>query len=396
MALQGTRTTQTGVTESRIVRVPDEDMLMLEPNEAPLVTFMLGMKKKKVIESPRIEHFDDDYIDRWVTSSDLVAANAASTTLTLTDGSGIVPGDLLLVPQLGSTAPEQIRVTAKPGANVCTVVRNIGSTGLVAIASGAALVVLGQAFEEGAATPTAKTTSPVQRLGYCQIFRKSIDITRTQASTKNYADGGDERKRLREKMMREFKIAKNRQYLWGVPSESMSGGPSGAPIRTTGGINHYISTNRYDANGLLTQKGFETFSRQAFRYGSEKILLASPVVISAIHQWGNSYLKINPGEKMFGVNIEKVTCGNGVFILLKDWMLEDGVAGQPGFSGYAFSLDMDKITERVLKGADTKMTLNNQTPGTDKFVDEVLSECGLQVRHEKRHAVMYGVSDYAA
>jgi hypothetical protein len=77
-------------------------------------------------------------------------------------------------------------------------------------------------------------------------------------------------------------------------------------------------------------------------------------------------------------------------------MLEDGVAGQPGFSGYAFSLDMDKITERVLKGADTKMTLNNQTPGTDKFVDEVLSECGLQVRHEKRHAVMYGVSDYAA
>ena len=390
----GSTSTSSLVTEQRIVRVPDENLLALEDKETALVQFMLGMKKSENTDSPRLEWFDDDYIDRWATSSALVAADAGSTTLSMTDGSAIIPGDCLLIPQLGTTVPEMVRVSAKPSANVATIVRNVGATGLRTIPSGAAICILGQAFEEGAPTPNSKITQTALRTGKCQIFRKAIDITKTKAKTRTYADNQSERKRLRRKMLQEFKIFKNRQYIWGVPSEDQTGGPTGNPIRTSGGINNYITTNRFDGNGILSQKAMETFSRQAFRYGSERLLLASPMVISAINSWAKSFLQVSSSEKMFGINVTKVQTGHGVWLLARDWSLEDGVSGQAGFGGYAFSLDMDYVCEKVFR--PTTVETDNQVKGTDKFVDEVICETGLKVAQEKRHAVLFGVTDYSA
>jgi len=393
---QGLRTTnQTITTENRLVRVPDEDLMMLEPNETALVQFLLGMKKKKTIQTPRLEWIEDDYMQQWVTTAAQTNANASSTTITLSDGTPVVVGDLLLVPSGSSSNHEMVRVTAKPSDNVCTVVRNVGATGLLTITSGAGLLILGQAHEEGAGAPVAKITTPSTSTNYTQIFKKSINITRTDANSLHYADQGDERRRLVEKAAKEFKIHKNFQYLWGKPSESLTGGANGNPIRTTGGIDHFISTNRYDVSGTLTKKGMETFARMAFRYHSKAILLASPMVISAIHEWGNSFMQMSPAETKFGVNIRRITTGHGEWILMKDWSLRDGVSGQNGFAGYAFSLDMDYISERVLKNSDTRIEKDVQGNDEDRHLDMIWCESGLVVRQEKRHARLFGATDYS-
>lgn len=398
MAVQNQRTTYTAITtENRLERVPDEDLLMLEPQATPLLTFLLGMKAFKEIEVPRIEHFEDDFVPQWVTTAAQTNANASSTTITTTDGTPIAIGDLLLVPSGSSSNHEMVRVTAKSG-NEVTVVRNVGSTGLLTIASGAGLAILGQAFEEGSDLPVAVTTSPSTVTNYTQIFKQSITISRTAAKSKQYASGGDERKRLVEKRMKEFKTNMNHQFLWGKPSESLTGGPGGDPIRTTGGVDHFISTNRYDAGGVLTQKTFEAFSRMAFRYnpGKELLLLAAPLVISALNQWGNSYMKTEPGGKVLGVNLTRINTGHGHFMLANDWQMRDGVSGQNGFSGYAFALNMDLIRARYLKDSNTAIYRDKENPRLDRHTDLIMAEVGLQVRHEKRHARLYNVTDYAA
>ena len=97
MAQQGIRSTYTSVTtEGRLVRVPDDKMMMLESNETALVSFLLGMKKKRVIESPRIEHYEDDFLNQWVVAAATTNANASSTTITLSDGSAVVVGERMI------------------------------------------------------------------------------------------------------------------------------------------------------------------------------------------------------------------------------------------------------------------------------------------------------------
>jgi len=399
MAVQGQRTTYTAITtENRLARVPDEDMLLLEPNATPLLSFLLGMKKFKVVESPRIEHFEDDYIPQWITTAAQTNANAASTTVTVTDGTPVSIGDLLLVPSGTSSNHEMLLVTAKPSANVLTVTRNVGATGLLTIPSGGGIAILGQAFEEGSDLPTAKTTSPATVINYTQIMKQTVTISGTAAKSKQYASNGNERKRLLEKAMKQFKIQMNHNLIWGKPSETLSGTPGGDPLRTTGGIDHFITTNRFDAGGVLTQKSFETFSRMAMRYnpGGQMLLLASPIVISAINQWGNSYLKTEPGEDVLGVKITKVNTGHGQFMLANDWQLRDGVSGQSGFGGWAFALNMDLICARYLTDRNTAIYRDKQAPGLDRHTDLIMAEVGLQLRHEKRHARMYNVTDYAA
>ena len=391
-----TRTTNQAVAENRLVRVPDEDMLMLEPNNTPLVTFMLGMKRKKMVESPRIEWGEDDYTPQWAKVTTGVAASAGATTITLQDNLNVVPGDILLAPQAGAIVPEQLRVISVGSSNTIVVARNTGGTGLRVVPDGSMLMILGQAYEEGSTAPIAKTTVPEQRINYTQIFKRSIKLTGTQAASRQYFSGGDERRRLRQKMMEEFKIQMNRQFLFGQRSESMSGGPNQRPIRTTGGLNSYIATNRFNAGGVLTRKFFESFARRSFRFGNKmKVLLASSIVISAIYEWGNSFLKLDPMEDKFGVALTKINTGHGEFALVRDWALDDGETGQPGFSGFAFAFDPECMTYRYLKGRDTRMYLDGGQPTEDAELDWIQAEVGMQLRHERRHACLFGVDDYS-
>src|SRR5678816_2727376 len=98
--LQGVRTTSTSNTEERLVRQVNEEIGLLEPNTAPLVTLLMRLKKRNAAKSPRYEWFEDDYVARWATNSSSAVANTtASTTVTVVDDSLFVVGDLFVVPK---------------------------------------------------------------------------------------------------------------------------------------------------------------------------------------------------------------------------------------------------------------------------------------------------------
>lgn len=398
----GVRDTRQSITnENVLVRQVNEDIVLLEPNETPLVTFTIKLKKRKDVKTPRYEWLEDDYVARWAQNgTDTVNANSGSVTLTVTDGTLFVAGDLILIPvaNTSSNDPEIVRVTAV-ATNTLTIVRGVGGSTIRSIDANAALRLLGSASEEGAAPPSAKTTTKATKITYTEIFRTAVNISKTQAASQLYGSPNGERKSEHKKKLVEHKQKLNAQALFGVASESLTGGPSGAPIRTTMGLNSVITSNKTDANASLTRKTFETFSRSVFRYGSsQKLLLAAPVIISAIHDWGNSFLMVKPTEKVFGVDINRVQTGHGDFLLARDWMLEDGVAGKNGFSGTAFAIDVDSLGYVYLnnngENRDTRILMDVIKDGRDAYVDEILTEGGFWFRHEKKFGKLFNATDY--
>ena len=402
MALhQGTRVTSQAIAETALIRQVDDKIADIEPDKAALITLINKLKKRHSVKSARYEWFERDYIPRWAqNSASAVANNAASTTVTVTDGTLFVPGDMFVVPKVvsSSAAPELVRVTVVAG-NVLTVVRDVGTAGIDTIAANGALRLVGNAYEENGALPTAKTSARVPKITYTQIFRTTTDFSRTAMASETYgAPQGDRRLEHKYKLV-EHKEKLNSALLWGRRSEALTGGASSNPIRTTEGLRAIISTNIVDAGGVFTQKKLDEFARLAFRYGpSKKILLAAPKILGAINAWASAHLVVKPAEDHFGVMIRQVETAYGIWGLVLDWMLEDGVASQNGFGGLAFSIDLDQISYLWLDNnginRDTHVELDVVKDGKDGARDQILTEGGFQIKLEKNHAMLYNVTDY--
>lgn len=397
----GVRDTRQSITaENTLERFVGDDIVLLEPNATPLITFLMkGLKgsRGKPCYSPRIEWLEDDYVARWATV-DATTVATTGTSVGVVDGTMFVAGDLFVVPKAvtSSTAPEQVRVTAV-SSNTLTVVR--GSNALP-IPAGAGLRIIGSAAEEGGAVPTAKSTTKVTKTSYTQIFRTAMKIAKTSVATRQYGAPNGDRKFEQKKKLVEHKQKMNSQALWGVASEGLTAGPTSFPIRTTAGIISTISTNKVDGGGTLTKKLFESFARSAFRYGnSQKLLLCSALIKSAINDWGQSYLMVKPQEKVLGVDINRVETGHGTFLMARDWMLENGVSGQNGFGHMAVSVDVDECFYYYLsengENRDTRLLEDVTKDGTDAYVDEYLTEGGFCFKFEKKHALLYDVVDYS-
>lgn len=398
----GSRTTAQAATESRLVRRVDARIALVEPNIAPLVTLMMRMKKRSALDTIKREWIEDDYCARWAqNSAAAVANNTSSTTVTVTDGTLFVAGQLFCVPKATTAtgAPEVIRVASISG-NALTVVRAIGGDSTVdTIAANASLRLIGTAYEQGSKPPTSKTTAKSTIYNLTQIFKSTIDYSKTNVAVRQYGVQGSDRDWEQAKKLKEHKTDIGTAMMWGVRSEGT--GPDGKPLNTMGGLNYYIASNITDVGGTLNRKVFETFSRQAFRYGSkEKILLAAPIICSAINEWGNSWLQVKPGETKIGVQLQQIYTAHGVWLLVNDWMLEDGVAAQNGFGHVAFSVDMEQLEYNYLsnngENRDTHIKEDVIKDGRDAYVDEILTECTMKVGMEKYHAKMQNVTDYIA
>lgn len=394
--LDGIRSTTQAVNENSLVRQVDDQISLLEPNETPLVTFLMRLKKRHPVYNFKFEWPEDDYVSRWAQLG--ASALAGDTDLTLVDETPLVVGDLFCFPRAitSSVAPEVCRVTAVDrGTHHITVVRGVGGTSAAGYNNGQAIRVLGSAAEEGADPPEAKSTAMDFKFSYTQIFKTVVNLTKTQVATKQYGKPQGDRKREQKKALVTHKQKLNMSALFGVASAAT--GPNGQPLRTTAGLNSLIQTNLVDAGGQLTGKTFEKFARAAFRYGSpQKLLIAAPLIISAVHDWGNSKLLVKPQEKVFGVDVERVETGHGTFLLVRDWMLEDNT----GFGGMALSVDVDSAEYFYLENngesRDTKLVEDVVKTGKDAYTDQILTEGGFAFRFEKKFAKLFNVTDYSS
>lgn len=105
--------------------------------------------------------------------------------LTTATGEGLYfnKNDLVKVPITG-----EIMLITNSTTSEITAVRQYGTTSATSAASGAWLVILGPAFGEGSLVSDlqGKSTATSEKTNYLQLFRKSVDITKTLANTEMY------------------------------------------------------------------------------------------------------------------------------------------------------------------------------------------------------------------
>jgi hypothetical protein len=359
---------------------------------------LLQTRAKTPVKSPRYEWFEDDFIQRWATSTNAVTAGA--TSFDVDDGTKFTVGDVWTAPAAtaSSTFPEQMLITGIAG-NTITVTRGFAGTTAAALSAGDSLFFIEPSFQEGFAVPNPRYTKPVVKTTYTTLFSHVYAITKTANASQMYgSDGKSDRTFNHFKLMEDMKISLNNSLIWSKASEDLTGSDA---RRTTMGLNSVITSNVTNAGGTLTQATFEAWARSVFRYSSSKpkVLLACPMLISALNSWANSKLYLEPEESVYGVNLRRFNTGHGTFLLVRDWSLRDGIAGKNGFAGWAFAVDMDSVEVIYLKNngenRDIQIIFNATMDGADRYVDQAIAEMGFCVKHEKRHGKMYNITGWA-
>lgn len=383
--------TGTGITSGQQVIDMADKIYLLEPNAAPLYVLVSKLNKRVAI-NPTFNWLEDDLNPTWAFLAAAMAAcaNCATDVLTAYAGTELyfAPNDLIKFPLTGEVC---LITTVTDAGNVLAVKRGFGTSTAASAASGSWFFKIGSAFMEGSLNTAVETKSTLtsQVTNYAQIFRKSVEITRTLANTELY--GGADRPYQRKKKGVELMKEMERSFYFGEPCVYLG---STNPWRATGGIDYFISTNATDAGGTLTESEFETFLRTVFRYGSNtRYLFCAPLINSVISLWAQGKLQMFPKDKTYGIAITQYLSPHGTLNLVKDVVLEYvSISNTAYYGGYAYALELEDIVYRYLQNRDIQMETDIQHPGDDSYKDQYICEVGCEFHNEKKHAVLTGVT----
>lgn len=379
-------TGQTGtaniLADRRKIDMADK-IALLDPDAAPFTVLMMRMKKKVAI-NPEYNWMEDELMPRVDAINNGAGYNNTATSLVVDNGSYFTAGDIVIVERTN----EHIYVSSV-STNTLTVVRGFGTTAAAAMVDNDPLIITGNTNEEGATVRTIKNTKKVKKTNYTQIFRLPFGATNTLKASELY--GGDDM--TYQRMINGINHRKDmeRTLIFGEPKEDTTGTH---PKRTTGGLDYWISTNRTDAGGLLTEGVFDNFLERIFLKGRDtKLLLASPIVLSAITSWAKDKLRLIDKQSgiSYGVTLREYVTPFGTLLISMSKLLDATLEGR-GNRGYV--VDMDKVTYRFLTGRDTHINTNIQANDADSQTDEYLTEAGLQLENESAHGVIYNVTSY--
>lgn len=375
----GQRATNTVGTDQRKIDMSDK-IALLEPDAAPLtvITKRLG---KAATHNPQFKAMEDELDPRFDAVNNGAGYASGATSIVVDNGPYFEVQSLVYVPRTGET----MRVTAI-STNTLTVVRGVGSTA-AALVDNDELIIANTAQPEGDASRVARTRNPATVTNYTQIFRKPWDETNT-ALYSDY-EGGDDWEFQAKKAGIEHKKDIEYAMMIGHPSEDTS---SGNARRTTGGFNHFVTTNITDASGALTETEFFAALRPAFRYGSkEKWAVGSALALDVLNAFPRGKLQTAQGETTYGLRVMQYISPLGTINFTTHWLLEGATLG-----GQVWIVDTDALRYRYLankRGSrDSHINTDIQNNDVDGRKDEWLTECGLEFGQEKRHAKIIGIT----
>jgi hypothetical protein len=392
--IAGATGSQNILGDQKVLDMSDR-IYLLEPQAAPLYVLVSRLNKRVAINTT-IQWLEDVLNPSWSTlhSAAGSAISGASYILTAHNPTYFNVYDLIKIPSTG----EICLVTATASTSAVTVERCYTSvvTTAQSAAADADIVIIGSAFEEGSAESTLSTVSTKTSVvtNYLQIFRKSVELTKSMANTELY--GGADRPYQRKKKGIELMRDLERTFLFGEPLQDAGTYYTATHARrTSGGIFHYISTNATDAGGALTESEFEGFLRSVFRYGSNtRYLFCSPLVVSVISLWAQGKLQTFPKDKTYGIAISQYLSPHGTVNLVKEIMLENagGVSSTSNYGGYAVAVELEDVVYRYLQNRDVQFETEIQHPADDFYKDQFLAEVGMEFHNEQKHGELTGVT----
>lgn len=411
MPILGLRDTSNFVTNQR----PEnwrETLLLLYPNsaeaaKAPL-TALTSLMKSESTNDAVFHWWEKELDDRRLKLSG--SYNTTDTSITVDSTFKVAKivkaGDVLLIEQTG----EHVRVAQDPTSDTVVVVtRGVGGTTATAINSATSgvnyyMTVIGSAFEEGSNAPSGVNYDPTERYNQCQIFRSTLEMTRTAEKTRLRT--GDQVKEAKRECLEYIGVDMERAFWFGTRASTTL---NGKPLRYTDGVIKQITDRAAanvhavtGANGALDLDEFENHLEAAFRYGSsEKMGFTSNLVLMYLNKMvrRNTSYNIQNNIKEFGMAVTRFTTPFGELILKAHPLFNQmrGGTNTTAFLGVAnnlYILDQSNIKYRYVD--DLKYEPKLAENDLDGMKSGYLAECGIELHHAKSHYILTGIQSGVA
>lgn len=349
----------------------DTPVHLLEPNAAPLTVLMSRLPSEPAT-NPKIEWLENEGMPAITTLSASAASNATNFE---------VVADIFRIGDVVRFTGQGFAILVSATAAGAITGAKVGGTAQVSAQSGQELFLVSNAQAEGSTLREIKFPQLVTASNYVQIITTEVGLTGTEQATKHY--GGDERARLQKEAGIEHAKKWERTFFFGARDISTA-------TRMCGGIREFLSTHVTNDSGGTTEIEWQTFLKTAFRYGSRrKVAFCSPSGIQALEGFARSNIQVSPSSDhadTYGIEMSTYVSGQGRVDLVAhvDW--QDSTA----YGGYIFLVDMDAVSRRPLR--DNRLKTNVQAADYDGFKDQYIGEVSLQVTHERRHALLTGMT----
>lgn len=410
MPILGLRTTGNFVANQR----PEnwrETLLMLYPSspeaaKAPLTALTSRMKSEKT-DDPIFHWWEKALDDRRLKINEALDDTETGISVDNTYKLAFIvkAGDLLMIEGSG----EIVRVASDPTVNNEVIVTRgySGTTATIYDPTAAGMnpfmVVIGSAFEEGSLAPTGVSYDPNEKSNYTQIFRSTMEMTRTAMQSRLRT--GDQVKEARRECLEYVGIDMERGFWFGKKAATTL---NGKPLRTTDGLISQITANApsnvisvadYDPDGAIDLDYIEEkIMEPAFRYGSnEKIAFGSNQALLALTKAvrKNATFTIESGVKEYNMSFTKITTGFGTLMFKVHPLFNQMTGGLNGGTFYTavannvYILDMQFVRYRYLQ--DLKYEGDLAAVGQDAMKAGYLAECGIEVHHPSAHFIITGL-----
>lgn len=407
-----------------------EMILMLYPNGQAPLTALTALMGSEATTDPIYHWFEKELPSQAVTVTG-VYSDALTTAWTAAsksqgasvwvkmaeaDAKNFKAGHIITVraPASGVMASNifQVLISAAPTLNGASsyVTGNLISATFTSLASSSytAAQVGGSAYPEGDTSGMSIGYDPTEYSNYTQIFRNSLENTRTAAKTKLRT--GDAVVQAKKETLELHSIEMERAFLFNG-SKYVTTGTNGQPLRITAGVRGFITTNKNDfraAGGVGSttwagsaadaQKNYNWLMdrlEELFRYGSqEKIAFCGSGVLLAIQKLlaalSSSQVALTPTTLAYGFKVQELVTPFGSLMLKSHPLMTMDASTRSDM----YCLDTKYIKYRYVD--DTKYKPEIQANDLDGSKSEYITEAGLEVQFERSHAIINGLGNAPA
>lgn len=387
MAFAGLRGTGDWATDERPKNFR-EAILWRQPNGMTPLTALMSKMGEESVNDPEFNWWEEELATVRVIETTGLAANTGSTALTCSGGGvyNLVAGDVLLVEKTDQATydNEIVVVSSVTSDTAAVIVRAQAGTTVAAIAASTALTKIGNVYAEGSGAPGASSRNPTKLNNYCQIFKTIYDITETASRTKTRT--GDPLQNDKKRKMFDHSIALEWAMLFGKKFETT--GANGKPLRFMGGLRSFLSTNVTVFSTTPTEATFLDAVYPVFNFntgaGEERLVLAGNVAMNTLNQIvknsSSSRVVFDQVVKVYGMTLQRFILPQGMLYIKNHPLLNN----HPRFRESMFIIDPSVLKYRYMR--DTTFKDNIQGNDEDRKKGQWLTECSLEVRHEKTMA----------
>jgi len=389
MAIAGLRGTGQWVTDERPKNFR-EYILWRNPNGSAPLTALLSKMASEKSDDPEFAWWEEELTVLRAALAAQVGNTTTANTLSVAtvtagvDAYAFVPGDILTAEANADNDPYttweyMIVSAAATTSTIINVTRAAFGTTVSTITTSTYIAKIGNAYSEGSTSPNAVGRSPAKLFNYTQIFKTSYELTRTTKQTRLRT--GDPLKNAKKRRMFDHSVAMELAFLFGRRAEST--GSNSQPLRYTGGLRSFLSTNVTRFTTTATEATFLTAVQSVFDFdagsGNERLMLCGNSFLTSLNKLAKAGMQVRTDEvvRLYGMQLQRWIIPQGTFYLRTHPLMNV----MPGYTKCAFIIDPSALKYRYLQ--DTISQDQIQANDADEHKGQWLTECGLEVRHEK-------------